>query len=84
MLCSILDVGLLLAWVRVDDTIGADLHVKDTLDLILHTSDQTYSIFLNYIHIKLRQITIPMHSSRSFSWINDYLSVDSGGCCINI
>ena len=35
MLCGILNVGLLLAWVRIDDTIRADLHVKDTLDLAL-------------------------------------------------
>ena len=37
MLCGILDVGLLLAWVRIDDAIRADLHVKDTLDLALQT-----------------------------------------------
>lgn len=37
VLSCILDVGLLLARVRVDDTIGANLHVEDTLDLTLKT-----------------------------------------------
>ena len=46
MLCGILNVGLLLAWVRIDDTIRADLHVKDTLDLALQKQHH-----LNLAHI---------------------------------